>query len=133
MAAGDVAAALACAAGLVLTVAAFADLPLTGALFGAALCGIVAGLLARTPRTAAAAGLAGGAVGALALLVLHLEGLSLLTGRVAAAAGAGVVVAQAAVLGFLPGASAGLLAALLARRDRSLDVRPSEGPRPRGP
>lgn len=105
---------LACLAGLVLTVVAFAELPLLGALVGALLSGALAGLLAAGPRAAArAALLAGaGAVGLLALVALgggSLLGLALATGPDA------VVAVQGALLGLLPAGSAAGVARLAGR------------------
>jgi hypothetical protein len=92
------AAGLAATGGLLLTLVAFGDLPLLGALLGAGLSGAMAGLLAWDGRDAALQALAAGAVAVGALLVFLLAGTQPVPGLFVAGAPAAVLALQAGVL-----------------------------------
>lgn len=119
--------ALACLAGVLLSIAALSGLPLLGALLGAALAGLVAGLLADEPVVAGEAGLLGGAGGVAALLVL-LVVAQRDPSLPWSALPAGVVVAQAALYAFVPAAVA-LLVSAVGQRSGPSPPRPGAPPR----
>lgn len=106
---------VACFAGLLLSLVAFGELPLLGALVGALLSGSVAGLLAEEPRDAARAGFAAGAGAVAVLALLALAGPAVFQGSPLLPLPGAVVLAQAALLGLVPGCAAAVVARVVPR------------------
>lgn len=112
----------ACLAGLLLTLVAFADLPLLGSAAGALLSGAVAALVAKEALDGTRGALLAGAVAVAVLALLALAGGEVFRGSPLLVLPGAVLVAQAALLGLLPGAAAAVAGRLLPR--------PAEGPSP---
>lgn len=120
--------ALGAFAGLLLSLLAFADLPLLGGLAGGLLSGAVAGLLAERPRDAARAGLAAGAGVVAVLIAMTLAGGTLVRGSPLLAVPPAVALAEAALLGLLPGPAAALVALAVTPRLRRAPPPPPAPP-----
>lgn len=118
--------------GLLLAVVAFRDLPLLGSLVGALLSGAVAGLLAEDPRDGARAGFLAGAAVVGFLLAMAFLGPAVFLGSPLLAVSEAVLVAQAAVLGLVPGGAAAV-AGRLAAPWRPREEPASAPPAPPGP
>lgn len=120
-------------AGLLVSLAAFGELPILGTAFGAVLTGAVAGLVAGHPREGARGALFGGAGAVVALLAFAVTSAEVVPGHPIASSAEGVVLTQAVLLVAVPAPLAWLAGRLVAppRPQVPEAQRPALPPRPR--